>query len=362
MRLTAGPAFWLAISLGVIKAVHAEEQEVDQEILSAILSAPPPAKERSWDPDCKAVKEMGPPKADLPSGSEKVALKGCDPRRLYYGLGGAEDPVQARKCALSFQGQDDVFTSEAVLMMIYANGLGVKRNVPLAMHYACRLEAIAGEMEGRMDRLRSMQTEIPVERFDLCQDAVGSFTEGKCSSLNQEKIAARRDAEMKKLTSGWSPLERKAFQELRKLAEVYAETRSAAETDLSGYGKASAQSEKEGELLNEFLLTLESFEDGKLPQGGKKELERVRRELEESLKKILRDDAFFHGTVEKDDIRETQRKWEAYRDAWVRFGSIRYPKVNKEAWDFWATQERLRQLKSLTRYDYDGGESVVVTE
>ena len=53
------------------------------------------------------------------------------------------------------------------------------------------------------------------------------------------------------------------------------------------------------------------------------------------------------GTIRPEGIRDTERVWIRYRDAWVAFGAKRYPSVPADAWRTWATTERERQLREL---------------
>jgi hypothetical protein len=55
------------------------------------------------------------------------------------------------------------------------------------------------------------------------------------------------------------------------------------------------------------------------------------------------------GTVTFEDIQATQKVWLTYRDAWIRFGRIRYPAVSEAAWGTWAARARLRMLNDLAR-------------
>jgi hypothetical protein len=58
--------------------------------------------------------------------AEQAALAGCDSEALYYGIGTPADPVKARQCAWLERGEHDgMLRGEVILMMIYANGLGV---------------------------------------------------------------------------------------------------------------------------------------------------------------------------------------------------------------------------------------------
>jgi uncharacterized protein YecT (DUF1311 family) len=53
------------------------------------------------------------------------------------------------------------------------------------------------------------------------------------------------------------------------------------------------------------------------------------------------------GTISKEGIRETQRTWLAYRDAWASFAAQRYPARSAAEWKAWMTAARIAQLKSL---------------
>ncbi|MDB5575951.1 MAG: hypothetical protein JWR80_1127 [Bradyrhizobium sp.] len=50
------------------------------------------------------------------------------------------------------------------------------------------------------------------------------------------------------------------------------------------------------------------------------------------------------STVEKKDVRTTQRAWLAYRDAWLRFASQRYPSMPPASLAAALTERRTRQL------------------
>jgi hypothetical protein len=53
------------------------------------------------------------------------------------------------------------------------------------------------------------------------------------------------------------------------------------------------------------------------------------------------------GTVTQEDIRETQRKWLAYRDAWTAFGQRLFPRLPAETWKVWLTRERTKMLEGF---------------
>jgi hypothetical protein len=47
------------------------------------------------------------------------------------------------------------------------------------------------------------------------------------------------------------------------------------------------------------------------------------------------------------DIREVERLWIPYRDAWKQFGSVHYSQTKADLWLTWVTTERIDQLQEI---------------
>jgi hypothetical protein len=134
---------------------------------------------------CARVIGARPPRADLPTPAQSAALKGCDAEELYYGGRIPADPVKARLCAFAQAGgdgeadSDALFSGRTVLMMLYANGMGVPRNLDLAIHYACNIEGAPMESDGRVNHLAGLRDEGPGEQpFDFCDDITSGLAQG----------------------------------------------------------------------------------------------------------------------------------------------------------------------------------------
>ena len=106
-------------------------------LLAAPLSAadqwPYEAESRKWADVAIPLRDIG------------TAPAGCDTRTLYYGddgQGHGRNDAAARHCAYRARaaGNNDAFDGSGVLMMLYANGRGVARNIPLARRFACEYE------------------------------------------------------------------------------------------------------------------------------------------------------------------------------------------------------------------------------
>src|SRR5205085_1236698 len=100
---------------------------------------------------CEAARNAVPPASDWPSAAEAAGLKSCLSESLYEGIGMKKDPVRARKCALlemaTHRTTGPEFSGPHILMMIYANGEGVRRDYDIATHWACALTESALDIE-----------------------------------------------------------------------------------------------------------------------------------------------------------------------------------------------------------------------
>jgi uncharacterized protein YecT (DUF1311 family) len=301
------------------------------------------------DPDCARVAKLDFPASDRPSEPESKELKGCLSRKYYYGMGTAVDYARARKCAFVelSAGDSEVFGGSRMLMTLYANGHGVKRDLDLALKLACADEPTArAEKDGRIRHLKAMMADSASEaRFDYCDDITGGFMMGACAGREEEIAAAKRATEMAAITRGWPAPHQEAFKRLQAAFEAFTEERAGSEVDLSGTARAMFVIEERSKLKDGFKAALARFEKGALPEGGTAELKAADAELNRVYAAILKKGDLGYGTVEKSGIRSTQRKWLKYRAAWVKFGAIRYPKVAADAWKAWLTKERTAQLK-----------------
>jgi len=136
-------------------------------------------------------------------------LKDCDADKLYYGIGVHFDYVKARHCAFAADSQD-------VLMMLYANGLGVPRNYAVAKMAACRADAT--EIEARLARLARMQTgkEGPSPKIDMCDDAANSHLLSRCAAIQLDLADQDRNARIDTISARWNDAEKSALQQVRR--------------------------------------------------------------------------------------------------------------------------------------------------
>lgn len=297
---------------------------------------------------CRQVKGLTIPPGDRPTAAEAKALKGCDSEALYYGIGMKADPVKARQCAIleADKGSDELFSGETMLMTIYANGLGVKRNLDLAIHYACRIEGAPAEMQGRIEHLAAMKTATAPETFHFCQDVTSGLAMGYCAAHMERVDKAERERKIAGISARYTPTQKAALTALLAARKAWI-TAGDDEVDLSGTARAALVIDAEARHDDEFLELLTLVSNGGLPAVGAAGAKAADAELNSVYGRVMKADEADFGTVKKTDIRNVQRAWIRYRDAWIAFAKAAFPAASPDSVAAWLTKKRTEDLKSL---------------
>jgi hypothetical protein len=135
------------------------------------------------DPACRDLFDrVAVPAADEPNPEQAKRLDGCDSERLYYGKRSPKSLRQARHCAfIEREGYDlPTVSGSAVLMMLYANGLGVERSIELAQLFNCEVGGSAREIQARRRQLEAFAKAEGPPEFDVCDGATGGFMKEIC--------------------------------------------------------------------------------------------------------------------------------------------------------------------------------------
>jgi len=300
--------------------------------------------------ECAALGKLAYPAADRPSAAQQAALASCDAPALYYGIRQPRDFVKARHCAFTPDKDDDVFSKKAgVLMMLYANGQGVGRNLQLAKKAACAAGGAPAELSGRLTHLNEMAPgkSAAGQTIDFCEDVTSGMMMGYCASLGAAQDDVKREREIAAIAAKFKPNERAAFSRLLNSLSRFVEARGGNEVDLSGTARGAMVVEEEDAQKDAFLAALQAFERGKLPRFSAAQDQAIDRELNTVYVQLRRLPAQEYTTIKMADIQATQRIWLTYRDAWVEFGKLRYPAVPAHAWRAHFTQQRTAMLKAL---------------
>ncbi|MBN8542587.1 MAG: DUF1311 domain-containing protein [Deltaproteobacteria bacterium] len=277
---------------------------------------------------CYEAGEPKIPSADFPTESEKKNFRNSAQVCGTYieGIDQDVDHVKFRKCLLSQEEQDNVSLAE-----VYANGWGVLRNANLAIALICRGSSVPAELQGMVGTLHATKDQARLTTdFAFCDHVTSGLNSGFCAA-NAEKIAdKRRGKELGNIMKNWTEPQRLAFFKLRTVAKDFFDESSTSEHDLSGSGRAQFIVDAQAELRQDFLGGVKAFEDGKWPEENV-DFQTADKELNVVYSKIMkRQDFEREGTVTKEGIRATQKKWLRYRDEWVKFASMKYPQVPSE--------------------------------
>jgi uncharacterized protein YecT (DUF1311 family) len=304
--------------------------------------------------ECRSVQAVKPPAADLVTPAQAAALKGCDPQALYDGEKGPPDYVKARQCAFAETrngrtGTDEVFGGQTVLMQIYANGLGVKRNLDYALHIACAVGGSGEEIEGRIARLTALKTKPGKTRFDFCDDATSGVLTGMCSVRDEKLGEAKRQAGLNAQAARIAAPARAAFARLRKAADAFAFAHGGYEVDTSGSARVTFETEAEEEAKSAFDDALQAFLAGKTPAATPAQAKAADDALNAAWKK-LRDHGEKvqeFGTVVLSQVVKAQRAWLAYRDAFIAFAKVQAPGKPTDGLFVDLTRDRTKTLSEL---------------
>jgi uncharacterized protein YecT (DUF1311 family) len=298
---------------------------------------------------CRSVRDREPPQSDRPGPAAARSLKGCDSEALYYGIGMPADPIRARQCAfLESEGdQGGVFWGRTMLMTIYANGRGAKRDLDVATHLACGIEGAPMESHGRVTHLAELKSKgWTGDDFHFCDDITSGLAMGHCEDHEAGLAGARREAALAAMTAGWTGAEKRAFDRLRSAHEAYAEAHGSGEVDLSGTARAAMAIAAEESLRNELVEVLERLRSGRALPTSAARLRAEDAALNAAYRKRLEEaggDAGI-GAVTADGVRAAERAWIRYRDSFLAFAGVKFPRVPRAGLAAWLTRQRTAVL------------------
>jgi formylmethanofuran dehydrogenase subunit E/uncharacterized protein YecT (DUF1311 family) len=346
-RACAGERYYVPVSWAVVAFLLLS--------LSSVVLADQQQRNNERPSACDSYDKVQVPVADLPTQLDRMSLSSCNSEDLYFGFGQPAAALDARKCAYIEREQSDVsqervFGGSGLLTMIYANGKGAARNFDLALKFACEVDGAPAENSYRLEHLLKLKEQRWTgDNFNLCDDATSGYMQGFCAALQEKFDRTAREERLDEITSRWKPHEKEAFSRLQQAAKTFFEASSRNEVDLSGTGRAAFEIEAEAALNDEFVAAIQHFERGQLPRFSSSDFIGADNELNSVYSKIQAEpDSAVIGTVTATGIKTAQRAWLSYREAWVKFGQVKYPEVTPDSWRTWLTQDRVKMLKDLT--------------
>ena len=310
----------------------------------------------SMTQDCKKVEITDFPLKDLPSEFDSTKLKNEESYKYYYGIGMEIDYVKARKKAfieIKKNSGESPIDGYCVLMMLYANGLGVERNLDLSIRIACaNVWASPAELEGRVQHLKNMKAGISNGTFDICDDITSGLMDGICHGIRSEKTDIQRKERLDSIISKWTIREKQSYQELRKAADSFFELSIMNEVDMTGTSRNAIMLDHSDDLGDQFLSEIKKLDKCSEKTHSMKDFKEADNKLNNIYKKIKDNTIAIYGSVTKEGVRKTQRSWLLYRDAWAHFGIIKCPSSSEFWWKTMITKERIIQLQELVESQY----------
>jgi hypothetical protein len=286
------------------------------------------------------------PTQDYPSADEKLALKNCSSRNLYYGLFVAKDYVAARKCAFMemetySEGYED---GAAILMMLYANGHGVAKNLNVAKKMACEMTYEPQELEARIRSLSAKD----FSAIDICDYTTSTIMADICMSINLDTNEEYEISQLKKTTAKWSNEHQQLLGQMILSATHYFKSHAGNEIDLSQPNSMGNYSEIREFLVIDFINSIYGFEKNKKLSYTNNDFLKAENDLSAAYQNAVNTNFGETSTISKEKIVATQLAWDRYRNSWVQFAAARYPNISSDAIKTWLTLERIKTLKNIT--------------
>ena len=317
-----------------------------QTVCSQALATPLP-------PDAAAL-------ARAASGKPALAAGECDEQALYYGFGKRPNYPAALACAYRHRAYPDAPSKSSLegagtLAMLYANGDGVPRDYALAIRFACEVGGEGGSNEseriGRLEALRDRK--LPSGTlFDLCDEQMSGAMGAYCSDLSEKQADVGRARRIAAIRSHLSPQARAMLSVLQVDEHAFEQARMEGEyPGGGGSGSAGFALEDRNRLREQFVINLERFSTGKLPEASPASRQRAQRELEAAYTAALavpRDPNASFGNPTVQGLKTTQAAWEKLFRQWMRLAPVAFPDLTQDAVATELLRLRIHQIKEAS--------------
>jgi uncharacterized protein YecT (DUF1311 family) len=291
--------------------------------------------------DCPAYASI-----PLPPEAERAPVPktapGCASYRSYRGIGRPTNYSKARACAWQErlaqkadlgQNQEEptawIVGGSLILADIYFNAAGVKRDVPLAIRFACETEEGMATL-ALPDIAKLSDSPRARGTFEFCDYAATTFTMNFCGGYKSEIEDDRRNRDYNSLKSSMTPEQKAAFEKLLAAQKAYIEAH-AFEVDQAGTIRVIRTIGSQGILKDLFHAEVVHFERKKWPVLSDNQITTADALLHREYVKKLRQlrtqtkESIDQGAVTADHLSRVEETWETYRNAWVAFARFRYP-------------------------------------
>jgi uncharacterized protein YecT (DUF1311 family) len=320
---------------------------------------------------CASVESLRVPSVTPESPADAKWLKNCAEDDLYYGASPLQDvdSTAARRCALydwnvrhgpvpvnSDDSSGNYDFSTQTLVMIFANGDGVPRDLDLAMHIACKevfpLQDSENDYQSELIqvilKLAKMKSAASPARFDYCNGGarLSDWPEKLvCESIDTRLARKKRETNLAELVAPWTGEQKDAFTRARAAFNQFEEIEERTENTCS-VPVVICTMDIDDRLETDFASAIDRFEQGKLPASTHRQYGDAKYALNAFYQQLL-SQTFRSNREQMMKIRDAERAWQVYRDAFVEFAKLRWPSVSGDSWLTLLNNERMKQLKNL---------------
>jgi hypothetical protein len=222
----------------------------------------------------------------------------------------------------------------------------------LVLNLICRGGCVPAELELAVKDVYANWRNGVVKEFKICHYALSGAGQTYCSMRKNEVEEEARELELQdllgKLGSDAVPLLKNAYES----AVKFIDEKAGIEEGPGGTGAAAQVLDSEIRQKKEYLKFIEDIQAGFLPNPqfslakDDKELNALyKKVLEAAAKKQLFMQSYLQ--VKPDDLRAVQRLWISYRDASIALFAHICPKVDRDIWKRWLTEQRVKNFREL---------------
>lgn len=222
------------------------------------------------------------------------------------------------------------------LAMIFANGWGVRRDYDAATYFLCLSEGDVAtyELWSMLEHVQNMRTAKDPEDLLYCHHAVSGAGQLYCAQLDNERNSTEWDQRIASIKSKLGAPASVQLDELVKSATAFAEAESDLLTysDRGGTGYAAEAVSDQNTLYAAFVSECEQFSKARADKAGSGAWKLADAALNKAYQQAMAtppkcyscsDDSKAHAEA-LNTVREAQRAWIKYRDAWIVFYQARW--------------------------------------
>ena len=283
-------------------------------------------------------------------------VKVCGDGFLEELIGKRQELDEFRRCCLVTK------ACNKELAMIFANGWAIKRDYDAALYFLCRAgnEMAAAEQWGMIGHIQEMRKDKNPQDLLFCNYAVSGAGQLYCGQIEKGLKDTARENRVEKLKKTLDQKSQEKLGDLVKAAEKFADEEGglAAVPDIGGTGYPAEVLSEQGKIYDNAVSAIVRFTGKRAPEASVERLDKADADLNNAYKAALANPLECSMCSDPktgvNSLRDTQRAWIKYRDAWVLFYQTRWkgaaaPDALKREIMTELTIERAKKLREITK-------------